>query len=195
MIETFNLRDSYRYYRKTLLKARLRNAKTLSKEPIKESYNRLPVKLIEKLEIANGIEIIKEPSEKIYNSIVQGYLKFIVKKIFEGHDIRLGAKLGIVGIRGKKIKPTVDKNGKIRGIAPSWGKTFKLWNSDPVAKEKRQMIYCFNEHSDGIKYRIVWYKKSVIVKNKIYYGLTFTDDNRKMLWKLANEGKEYLVIE
>lgn len=163
---------------------------------LKKDFVRLPVKRIEKLEKEyNIVPEIKDPTAVIFTSIVLGYMKFLIRKLFEGHDIRLGARLGMIGIRGKKVKARIDYKGEVKGVAPSWAKTKKLWDTDPIAKAKKQLVYCFNEHTEGIKYRIAWNKKEVIVKNKIFYGLTFNRANRRELWKLLNEGKEYLVIE
>lgn len=204
MIETYNIKDSYNDYRRNLLIERLKKVSPNSTE-----YKRLPIKLIERLEAKLNIILeIKDPGISIYNEIVYGYLKFILKKIFEGNDVRLGARLGIIGIRGKKIIPVLNKEGKIKGVAPSWGKTKLKWIEEAksmgltfeeylkvVPKENRKLVYCFNEHTEYIRYRIVWYKKNVVVKNKIFYGLTFNRVNRRTLWNLINEGKEYFVIE
>jgi hypothetical protein len=195
MQEVYNLRDSFRYYRKELLKTRVDNVRKFAIEPLKKTYVRYPLLLIERLEKENNIVPAIEPNETLYNDIVHGYLKFMMQKVFEGHDIRLGAKLGTIGIRGRKVKPMIGVDGKIIGVIPSWSKTKQLWDSDPVAKEKKTLVYCFNEHTDGVRYKIGWYKKNVVVKNKVYYSLRFTKGNKRSVWKLANEGKEYLVME
>lgn len=204
MIDTYNIRDSYVDYRKRLLKDRLQKVTSST-----TNYERLPIKLIEKLEAKLGVTPeVKDPGMTVYINIVHGYLKFLMRKVLEGNDIRLGAKLGIVGIRGKKIMPEIGWDGKIKGVAPSWSKTKAKWTKeaeamgltfkeflDKVPKNERKLVFCFNEHTEYIRYRIVWYKKNVIVGNKTFYGLTFNRVNRRALWKLINEGKEYLVIE
>jgi len=203
MIDTYNIRDSYVDYRKILLKARL------VKVGNNQNYERLPIKLIERLEAEYGITPeVKDPGMTIYINIVHGYLKFLMKKVFEGNDVRLGAKLGIIGVRGKKVIPEIGWDGKVKGVAPSWGKTKAKWVEEAkdmrltfeeflqkVPKHERKLVFCFNEHTEYIRYRIVWYKKNVIVENKTFYGLTFNRINRRTLWNLINEGKEYLVIE
>ena len=203
MVDTYNIRDSYTEYRKNLLKDRLKKVNHTG------DYTRLPIKLLERLETKAGVvPEVKDPGMTIYINIVHGYFKFLMKKVFEGNDVRLGAKLGIIGIRGKKVMPTIGWDGKVKGVAPSWGKTKAKWVEEAkamgitfeeflekVPKKDRKLVFCFNEHTEYIRYRIVWYKRNVIVNNKTFYGLTFNRVNRRTLWNLINEGKEYLVIE
>lgn len=212
MIDTYNIEDSYNEYRKELLRNRLKTIKTINpKEEVQqiESYKRLPIKFIERLENKYGIVVeVKDPTLPVYNSIVHGYLKFLMKKVLEGNDVRLGARLGTIGVRGKKVLPKIGWDGKIKGVVPSWSKTKIKWTEDAkamgltfeeylnvVPKEERQLVFCFNEHTEYIRYRIVWYKKNVIVSNKTFYRLAFNRVNRRALWNLLNSGKEYLVIE
>lgn len=132
----------------------------------------------------------------IYIDIINGLMKFLMRKVFEGFDVRLGAKLGVLMIRGKKVKPIIDKNGDIKGIAPNWGATKKLQARDPVAKENKTIVYCFNEHSNGIKYNFKWSKEDVIIENKTLYNMSFSRWNRRELSRLViEENKEYLIKE
>lgn len=132
----------------------------------------------------------------VYIKIVSGLMKFIMQKVFEGNDVVLGAKLGKISIRGEKVVPIIVENKEtgekeIRGVAPNWGETKKLQARDEEAKRKRTIVYCFNEHSNGIKYEFVWDRVNVLIKNKNYYQLTFSYDNRRELTRLIYEGKEY----
>lgn len=167
MIVKTNLRDSYKFYRK---------------------------------DNPNAVDI------KTYLQIVALFMQFIMQKVFDGLDVRLPSKLGIIGIRGKKSRAFINDKGEIKGVAPNWGKTKELWKAEAsnrgisfeeyvstVPKSERQLVYCFNEHSDGIIYRLVWYKKNVIIKNKSFYGLTFSRKNRRTSSALFKSGKEYLV--
>lgn len=133
---------------------------------------------------------------KEYLTIVNGLMQFIINKILEGNDVKLGAKLGIIGVRGKKITPYINEDGEIKGLAPNWGETKKLQARDPIAKEKKTIVYCFNEHSNGIKYSFLWAKKNVIIANKNFYGLQFARANRRELSRLVTEEhREYLLSE
>lgn len=133
---------------------------------------------------------------KLYLEIVLGFIKFIMKRIFEGCDVKLGPgdSLGTIGVRGKKFNPVTKESGEIRGIAPSWPQTKKLWDSNPEAKEKRELVYCFNEHSNGITYRFVWYKRDMRIHNKTYYRIAFSRANKRALSNFVKEGREYLTI-
>lgn len=135
---------------------------------------------------------------KEYYRIISGFLKFIMKKVFEGHNVQLsnGQSLGAIGIRGTKMKPRLNDEGQIRGLAPDWGSTRKLWNENPEAKATKKIVYHFNEHTNGISYRLVWWRKKMKIANKFIYSLVFTKGpkgNKRHLSKLLKEGKEYLV--
>lgn len=130
---------------------------------------------------------------KPYKKIVGGFMKFLMKKVLEGNDVILGGKLGKIGVRGEKIAPIITESGEIRGIAPNWGETKKLQAKDEEARKNRTKVYCFNEHSNGIKYKFFWSKVNVIITNKNYYNLTFSRGNRRELSRLIQNGKEYLI--
>jgi hypothetical protein len=132
---------------------------------------------------------------QVYLGIVFGMFKFIMSKVLKAYDVRLGAKLGIIGIRGRKIQPIIDKDGNIKGIAPDWGATKKLQATNEEARTKRTIVYCFNEHSDGIKYKLYWGTRNVIVKNRSYYSITFSRQNRRTLAKAIKDGQEYLILQ
>lgn len=136
---------------------------------------------------------------KPYYKIISGLLKLILQKVFDGYDVKLGGKLGIIGIRGRKVEPIIvdkpDGTREIRGIAPNWGETKKLQAKDPKAKENKTKIYCFNEHSNGIKYKFYWNKIDSFITNKSYYSLTFARGARRAIPKLVAQGKEWLIVD
>jgi hypothetical protein len=128
---------------------------------------------------------------KIYMEIVLGFIKFMMNKVFEGKDIKLQCELGIVGVRGKRQKPRLDENGEIVGLAPDWVGTKKLWDENPEAKAKRQILYHFNEHSAGVRYKVVWFKKGFKFRNKSIYSIRFSRKNKRTISNLIKGGKEY----
>lgn len=130
---------------------------------------------------------------KPYNKIVNGLISLIMKKVLDGNDVILAGKLGRIGINGRKVEPIITENGEVKGIAPDWGETKKLQARDPVAKANKTIVYCFNEHSNGIRYKIFWSQKDVLITNKCYYNLSFSRYNRRELVRLIKAGKEYLV--
>lgn len=149
--------------------------------------------------LRDSYKLYKEKTEKpiidikTYLDIVNGFMKFIMSKVFEGYEVRL-PRIGTVSIVGNKIKPRIGEDGEIKGLAPNWAETKKLWDKNPTAKANKQLVYCFNEHTNGIRYKLLWAKKGVIIQNKKVYTLKFSRANKRKVNKLANEGKEYYVI-
>lgn len=131
---------------------------------------------------------------KVYLEIVLGFIKFLMSKVFEGHEVKLPARLGSFYIRGRKVKPKLNEDGNIVGLAPNWGETNKLWESNPQAKADKTLVYCFNEHSDGIRYKIIWSKMNVNVKNKTLYSIRFSRENKREVVKQIKQNKEYITI-
>src|SRR5688572_11176011 len=65
-----------------------------------------------------------------YIKIILGFVKFLVQKMFDGYDVKLGPgdSLGFISVIGKKKTPYIDKEtGEIKNLAPSWSKTKELW--------------------------------------------------------------------
>lgn len=127
-------------------------------------------------------------SIKTYIYIVNGFIKFLMEKVFTGRDIRLPADMGTLGIRGTKVKPRIDDNGNIRGLAPNWPQTLKLWEENPEAKAEKRIVYCFNEHSNGLRFRFVWGKANCAFTNKTVYSLQLSRPNKRRVNKMAHEG-------
>jgi len=139
----------------------------------------------------------------MYGKIVNEFLQFLVDKMFDGHDICLPG-LGMIGIRTRKVVPRLDIHGNICGVAPSWAKTKILWTEKAaelgmtfneyvakVPKEQRELVYCFNEHSNGLKYGLMWYRKGIIIRNKTFYSLIFCRKAKRRLMRAAWDGVEY----
>lgn len=130
---------------------------------------------------------------KTYITYCHEYNKFLMSKVFEGHEVTLPMKLGTFCITGKKQKISFDENGKIKGLAPDWVKTKKLWDSNKSAKEKKQIVYHTNSHTDSTRYKIFWSKQKIIIQNKILYSFRLTRDNKRKINSLIKEGKQYVT--
>lgn len=131
-----------------------------------------------------------------YFKIVSGFLAFMIRKMFEGYEVQLsaGKSFGSICITGKKLEPSIDENGNIRGLPVDKVATYKLWNSDPQKKTDKVFVYHFNEHSGGIKYNLRWWSNGMYVANKILYSLVFCKPARRMLTRMiVTEKKEYYV--
>lgn len=141
-----------------------------------------------------------------YSKVGNEFLKLFVQKVLDGNDVRFGSKLGIVGVRGRKIKICLNKDGKIT-LPIDWGRTRKLWIEkakelkltweqylETIPKEERELRYHFNDHSNNVRYRISWYKSGVTAINKTYYTLDISRSTSDKLSKLIMSGKEYLIV-
>jgi len=130
---------------------------------------------------------------KTYIYLANKYNKFLVNKVIEGEQITLPSRMGRLYILGKKQNLRFDKEGNVKGLAPDWVKTKKLWDSNPKAKEKKQLLYHTNEHSSNIRYKFLWSKERVLVTNKSLYALRMTRENKRKIHKEIMKGKEYVT--
>lgn len=133
-------------------------------------------------------------NNKLYREIAYAFIKAFMEEVFNGSEVMMYGRLGVIAIVGEKVKPFVDEDGNIKGVAPDWGATKKLQATNEEAREKRTIVYCFNEHSNGIKYEFVWGVTDVIAKNRTFYSYTRTWHNRReLVRRIKQEGAEYQV--
>ena len=136
----------------------------------------------------------KEPVEcKQYLDISTAYIKFLMTKIFAGEEVFLPARLGTMAIKGRKQNISIDEHGNVKGLAPDWARTKKLWAQDPESAATGKIVYHTNPHTNGLRYRFYWSKNRVLVKNKTLYSLKFSRTNKRELAKRVNSGSEYLI--
>lgn len=121
------------------------------------------------------------------------YNKFLIDKVLEGYEVTLPSRFGTLCIVGKKQKISFDENGKMKGLAPDWVKTKKLWNDNPEAKEKKQLLYHTNADTDNTRYKFFWSKQRILIQNKILYSLRLTRDNKRAVHNLIEQGKQYVT--
>jgi len=130
--------------------------------------------------------------EKEYVKILNEFNKFIMDSVFQGYEVHLPAKMGILSIIGKKKKITFDEDGK-PNLPPHWKKTKDLWERDPKAKAEKKLVYITNAHSDGIIYRFFWSKLKMMVAYKTVYSFQATRENKRRIWKEVTAGKEFVT--
>lgn len=128
-----------------------------------------------------------------YAEIIRGFMKFIMRAVFNGETVELPARMGYISIKGKKVIPRFDENGEIVNLAPDWVKTGKLWKENPEAEKERRMIYHFNEHTAGVRYKITWDRSTTGAVNKMLYLFIPSRENKRTAWKSVLAGKEYYV--
>lgn len=127
---------------------------------------------------------------KSYVLINNLYNKFLMSKVLEGHEVTLPARLGTLCVLGTKSKVRYE-DGQVKGLAPDWVGTKKLWDSNPEAKAKKTLLYHTNAHTDGVRYKIHWSKSNVMVENKTLYALQLTRENKRSVHGAILEGKQY----
>lgn len=130
---------------------------------------------------------------KIYCKIANDFNKFIMANVLIGKEVRLPAKMGTIGIKGKKQNYHTLQGEKVYGLLVDWKTTNDLWLKCAVCKEKKQLVYHLNEHTDGVRYKYFWSFSRVMLTNKTFYQLKFTRTNKRFIPKLVNSGKEYYV--
>ena len=143
----------------------------------------------------------------IYLEIINNFMKFLFNKVAEGFDTEMPCGLGVFKVRGRYIKPVINKDGEVKGVAPHWSKTKARWMENAEIegitfeeyikkpRSERPLSYCFNEHSNGIIYRINYSTSGCKLVNKSYYIMTFSRANKETVHKLIMDGKEYLLTQ
>lgn len=147
---------------------------------IRSSYKRYSKEVETPIEITNFI------------SITNGYMEFLMQKVREGEEVTMPARVGTLFIQGTKKNLKFNKDG-VPLLPPNWGETKKLWERNPDAKATKKIVYCLNEETNGVVYKVNWSKNRVPIENKIYYNLILTRDNKRAIHNKIKQGKEYLI--
>lgn len=131
---------------------------------------------------------------KTYIDYANEFNRFLAEKVIEGYEITLPSRLGTLSIIGKKQKIRFDEDGNIKGLAPDWVKTKKLWEDNPEAKAKKQLLYHTNSHTDNTIYKFLWSKNRILITNKILYSLKMTRTNKRAVNELVTKmNKKYVT--
>lgn len=130
-----------------------------------------------------------------YVKLCNEFNKFIIEKTLDGEEVTLPCRMGYLHIRGRKQVIKFDRNGNVQGLAPDWVKTKKLWDNNVEAKDRKQIVYHTNEHSNGVRYKFFWSKHNVFLLNKALYSLRLSRANKRAIYKKIKDGKEYLIKE
>lgn len=129
-----------------------------------------------------------------YCKVVNDFNKHIIDLIFDNNEVKLPEKMGTISVKGKKIITEFDEElGRISNQAPDYGETKKLWARCPECKERKQMVYHLNEHTNGVRYRFFWSRERMIVENKLFYTMVFTRTNKRNLSHLIKGGTEFYI--
>jgi len=115
-----------------------------------------------------------------------------MQKVREGEEVTMPARIGTLFIQGTKKNLKFNKDG-VPLLPPNWAKTKELWERNPDAKATKKIVYCLNEETNGVVYKVNWSKNRVPIENKIYYNLILTRDNKRAIHQSIKQGKEYLI--
>jgi hypothetical protein len=129
---------------------------------------------------------------KDYISLCNNYHKFLINKVIEGNEVTMPLRLGTLQILGTKQKIVFKDNGE-PNLPPDWKKTKELWDKCPECKEKKQRVFHTNDHTGGVRYRLTWSKRRVLIKNKTLYSFRLTRTNKREIYKEVLDGKEYFI--
>lgn len=129
-----------------------------------------------------------------YVKIASAFMKYIMYRVIHHSDtVILPFKTGLLNVVGRKQKITFDEDGNVQGLSPNWKKTKELYDRCPECKEKKQIVYNMNEHTDGVRYAFNWGLRNVNLKNKAFYVLKMTRANKRDLYRAIMNGREYEV--
>jgi hypothetical protein len=112
---------------------------------------------------------------------VNEFSKYMIDKLIEDGILYLPKKLGIIRIIGHKVIARV-VNDKIVNLTLNYQET----------RKQKKPIYEFNEHSNGIRYRVEWDKQAIIGNTLFYF--TMVRDAKRQLSKHIKEGKAHYSI-
>lgn len=134
---------------------------------------------------------VKKPvNVSLYAEIAGLYNKFLIDKMIAGDEVTLPAKMGFISIIGTKRKLVYSSNG-LPLLPPNWAATKRLWDRDANAAKERRMVYCLNENTSGVVYKVLWSKRNAPVENKSYYNLVMMRANKRKIHQAIKAGKEY----
>lgn len=140
--------------------------------------------------VKNSSTVKKVVDVKTYSLILKTMFKLMWEDILEGHEIVLPLRLGTIQITGIKTKPKFNDKGELM-LPVDWGSTNKMWKEHPELKEKKQLVYFTNDHTNGVRYKVKWSKQGVIFKNKIIYEFVAARANLRQLAQVIKNGKQY----
>lgn len=130
------------------------------------------------------------PSET-FISITNAFMAYIFKSLLKEGIAVLPNRTGSLRITGSEVVPKI-KDGKITNLPVDWKSTKELWAENEKAKESKKLVYFFNEHTNNIRYKVVWSRERVMMPNKTLYTFISTRYNkRSMAAHMKTTNKEY----
>lgn len=127
---------------------------------------------------------------KTFVNIWKDFSEETIDDILQGKDFNMPFRVGLLGIRKKKIRVTLNPDGTIdkRYLRPDWKATKDLWEKDEIAKKNKQLVFHLNKHFGGFNCKYFWDKSTCRVVNQSAYSLVMTRKNKRKLAKVIFEG-------
>lgn len=97
-----------------------------------------------------------------FKRVIRTYNTMIMDYVLEtGKEFKLPFGFGVITINKKKQVVFFEKDGVKRVVlAVDWKTTKELWEKNPEAKENKKVIFLTNEHSEGYRFKWLWFPKS-----------------------------------
>lgn len=133
-------------------------------------------------------------SKNDYLKLMNGFSDFLMDCVLNAETVFLPEKMGAIQVIGKKLQPKVTDNG-IEGLTVNWGATHKLWKECEECKQQEKKVYYFNEHSDGVRFRFMWSRTAMLMRNKFLYTYVPNRKSKHKLFEKIINGKEYQLLE
>lgn len=125
-----------------------------------------------------GCESVYDIDRATYSNIIEDAMKMISSAIFSGYEFK------IPHIGDISIVKAMPKRFNKKSIRIDFGESKKVGKT----------VYHTNDHSGGFKYRFMWSKQHIIVRNKSRYEMIFTRENKRELARII-KNKEHDYIE
>lgn len=116
----------------------------------------------------NKTDITQREFSLIFKEVME---RMMFKIIFENFEMKLPADVGNLRIKKIPIKIRFNPDGSLctKGLRVDWKSTKDLWAVDEESKEKKQLVFHFNEHTDRYNLKFFYDKRTSQMKNQTAY--------------------------
>ena len=132
-------------------------------------------------------------NKRVYTDVMKDFLAYLGDTLIETGKVVLPKKMGNIEIEGSPQKISYDEEGHLKGLSIDWKATRELWNEDEEAGKNKQYIYHLNENTNGIKYKIKWFKTKMFALNKAHYNFIMNRSIKRRVAAAIKGGKEYKI--
>lgn len=138
-----------------------------------------------------NVKYIKIKNKSVYSLIMDEFIEFCKNEILDGDIIKL-FRLGKFYIRGNKINMN-DYNK----LPVDWKQTKLLWERCEECKESKQLVRHLNEHSDFLRFKVIWDRRFNYCTNKNVYVFLPAEKSflRKIAKRINEGGHDHYIIK